>query len=280
MTAISAIRAFKKQVWDHYVSHARDMPWRNTRDPYRILVSEIMLQQTQVSRVLEKYPAFLKRFPSAKALAEASQPEVLREWQGLGYNRRALNLKRACETIVRDPKFKGKFPADREALESLPGIGQSTSGALMAFAFDKPAAFIETNIRAVYLYHFFKGSASVSDADILRIVEETVDEEKPREWYYALYDYGTMMKAKLGKKKTDLHKQSRHYSKQSAFKGSNRETRSLIVKYALKHHGAFSAADLKKALAADAAIIEKNLIALGKEGFLEREAKSRWQIRI
>lgn len=254
------------------------MPWRETADPYRILVSEVMLQQTQVSRVIPKYEEFLKAFPTAQALAAAAPSAVLRLWQGLGYNRRALNLKKAAETIC-DQKLghKGRFPEDRDALIGLPGIGQSTAGAIMNFAFNKPTAFIETNIRAVFLYFFFKGSSSVSDTDIYALVEETIDSKRPREWFYALYDYGTMLKSTLGKERSALHKQSKHYSKQSAFKGSNRELRSSIVKHALAHPSKpLTAESLYKTLKASAHPLEsvrKNLLALEKEGFIEKIPK-------
>lgn len=184
---------FRGLVYDYYEKSGRhSLPWRNTRDPYKILVSEIMLQQTQVNRVLQKYEEFLKAFPDVGSLAEASTGEVLKIWQGLGYNRRALNLKRAAEIIKKD--FRGEFPETAESLESLPGIGQSTRGAIMAFAFGTPTAFIETNIRSIYIHHFFKGEKNVHDREIMPLIEKTLDTENPRDWYYALMDYGVHLK--------------------------------------------------------------------------------------
>ncbi|HEU0080697.1 MAG TPA: A/G-specific adenine glycosylase [Candidatus Paceibacterota bacterium] len=217
----------------HRKSGRHDLPWRLTRDPYEILVSEVMLQQTQVSRVLRKWPEFLRRFPTVQALARASVADVLAAWQGLGYNRRALALKRAAEAVVRD--FGGEFPRDAAALESLPGVGPSTRGAVMAFAWDMPTVFIETNIRAVYLHHFFrdpKGTqkSGIHDRDILPLVEQTLDRHDPRSWYYALMDYGVHLKQTL----PNPSRASRHHVRQSAFKGSNREMRSRIVKAALE----------------------------------------------
>jgi A/G-specific adenine glycosylase len=202
-----------------------------------------MLQQTQVTRVIPKYQEFIKKFSNIESLAKATKAEVLTLWQGLGYNRRALFLKRTCETLLEQSILQNKerpqFPTAREELLKLPGIGQSTAGALLAFAFNKPEPFIETNIRAVYLYFFFKESSSVSDIHIYELLQKTLakkkQKENPREWYYALYDYGTMLKAELGRKKTELHKQSKHYNKQSKFKGSNREIRGATLRLFTKH---------------------------------------------
>ena len=245
------LRKFEREIWNYYEGNKRDLPWRRTTNPYYILISEVMLQQTQVSRVILKYEEFIKKFPTIESLAKASKAEVLTIWQGLGYNRRALFLKRTCETLFEETlkslkstskdnikiqaKAKSpKFPTTREELLRLPGIGQSTAGALLAFAFNTPVPFIETNIRAVFLYFFFKESSSVSDIHIYELLQETLNHKKqkenPREWYYALYDYGTILKAKLGREKTTLHKQSKHYNKQSKFKGSNREIRGAILR--------------------------------------------------
>jgi A/G-specific adenine glycosylase len=270
---------FKKEIWQYYENNKRDLPWRNTTDPYRILVSEVMLQQTQVSRVIPKYAEFLKKFSSIKALALASKADVLTLWQGLGYNRRALFLKKACETLYSQNPKRSQFPSTKAELVALPGIGQSTAGALLAFAFNKAEPFIETNIRAVFLYFFFKENLSVSDTNIYELISETLDHERPREWYYALYDYGVMLKAKLGKKKTALHKQSKHYNKQSSFKGSNREIRSNILKLFIAGAKGGKAVPLseseiiktitKMLPQATKENVETNIKALYKEGFIE-----------
>ncbi len=289
MTDRSAdMKKFKEEVWGHYKGYARDLPWRKTADPYCIFVSEMMLQQTQVSRVIPKYEAFIKKFPTLKKVASAPIPEILTLWQGLGYNRRALQLKRACEEIAK--KHGGIFPADREELISLPGIGQSTAGAIRAFAFNLPSVFIETNIRAVYLYHFFKDSSSVSDKNILELIEATVDRESPREWYYALYDYGSMLKAKLGGEKTRIHKQSKHYNKQSKFEGSNRQIRSNILKSVLDLHSRKVRPTFETIKNNNPVLAEKtddsmlaNLESLVREGFLaETKNKSikTWNIAL
>lgn len=242
------LRKFEREIWNYYEGNKRDLPWRRTTNPYYILISEVMLQQTQVSRVILKYEEFIKKFGTIESLAKASKAEVLTIWQGLGYNRRALFLKRACETLFDESlksskstsKLKSpKFPTTREELLKLPGIGQSTAGAILAFAFNTPVPFIETNIRAVFLYfslknlHLFLIYIYTSFYKKRSIIKSK--KENPREWYYALYDYGTMLKAKLGREKTALHKQSKHYNKQSKFKGSNREIRGAILRLFTKH---------------------------------------------
>jgi A/G-specific adenine glycosylase len=165
--------ALKLTVLHHWRNHGRhDLPWRHTDNPYHILVSEIMLQQTQVPRVIDRYSEFLRVFPSFRVLATATPAAVLKVWQGLGYNRRALMLLRCARAVV--DEHASSLPTDREALESLPGIGPYTAGAIMAFAFDAPVAMIETNIRRVYIHHYFPRRRSVPDADILPLVARDV----------------------------------------------------------------------------------------------------------
>ncbi len=256
------LKVFRKEILTYYKRSGRhDLPWRHTHDPYEILVSEIMLQQTQVSRVLSKYSQFLALFPTAEALAKAPVAEVLKAWQGLGYNRRALNLKKAAEVVMKD--FAGTFPKTAAELESLPGIGQSTRGAIMAFAFGIPTVFIETNIRSIYLHHFFKDKTGIHDKELLPLIEKTLDRKNPRDWYYALMDYGVHLKQTL----PNPSRQSKHHSKQSAFKGSNREIRSLILSSVLK--GISAKEDIKKRIGKTPHNIERNIKTLISEGFIE-----------
>lgn len=230
---------FKRAVRKHYRTQGRHgLPWRNTRDPYAILVSEIMLQQTQVSRVEGYYGKFLARFPDFAALAGAGTGELLAAWQGLGYNRRALALRRLAETVMRE--HGGKLPEDRALLARLPGIGKGTSGSLMAFAFNKPEIFIETNIRRAFIHHFFpRTRRGVTDAELERCIQETLDRAHPREWYWALMDYGAALgraAAKTGSARAgsvNPNRRSAHYRKQSAFRGSDRELRGRILRYLL-----------------------------------------------
>lgn len=258
--------AFQKTVWEYYKRNKRDLPWRKTTNIYRIWVSEVMLQQTQVSRVIEKYHSFLKKFPNIEALAQASQSDVLREWQGLGYNRRGLNLWRAAKEVLE--KYKGKIPNDTATLETLPGIGHYTARAILAFSKNQPAVFIETNIRTVYLHSFFKNRTTpVDDKELLRFVEKTLDVNNPREWYWALMDYGSMLKS--------VHKasnaKSSTYRKQSAFKGSPREVRSGVLKVLLNKKKIKKIA-LAKVLGFEKERIDKAVLELICEGFIIEHA--------
>ena len=188
--------------------------------PYYVLVSELMLQQTQVDRVVPKFDTFVESFPDEQALAGASLADVLRLWQGLGYNRRAKFLHETAKVIV---EF-GEFPKNELGLMALPGIGKNTAGAIMAYAYNQTAIFIETNVRAVYIHHFFRNSELIDDKDIHELLEQTIDREHPREFYWALMDYGSWLK-----KQGVTPSRSRHYKKQSPLKGSVREIRGEIM---------------------------------------------------
>ena len=221
-------KEFQKEIYRYFKKHGRaHLPWRGETDPYKILVSEIMLQQTQAGRIVPKYEAFIKRWDSAKKLAKASNSDVLSLWSGLGYNRRALNLKRAAEAVSRD--FRGHFPKTKEELVSLPGIGPYTAGAILAFAFNESEVMIETNIRSVYIHFYFPKKKAVHDKDLLPIIERTMDRKNPRNWYAALMDYGAMLKAT----NPNPSRKSKHHTKQSKFKGSMREVRGAALKLIL-----------------------------------------------
>lgn len=235
MLSQKQILDFQELIWDYYRHHRRDLAWRETTDPYAIYVSEVMLQQTQVDRVKPKYESFLERFPDFGSLAAAHLSEVITEWSGLGYNRRAKFLKQAAEIILR--QHKGKVPNTPKDLIALPGIGAGTVGSLLAFVHEQPFAFIETNIRRVYIHHFFDtagvtlsgvegSSVGVHDKDILPIVAQTLDRANPREWYYALMDYGSH----LAKQVVNPNRHSKHYSRQSKFEGSLRQGRGIVLR--------------------------------------------------
>lgn len=214
-----------ENVWEFYRQYGRhDLPWRQTNDPYHILVSEVMLQQTQVDRVIPKYLAFLEMFPNIQTLAASSLASVLTMWQGLGYNRRAKMLHACAQMLSRD--FHSVIPDDEKTLRSLPGIGPYTARAIMAFAFNQALPLIETNIRTVYIYHYFTDATDVSDADLWPHIERTLVVERPREWYYALMDYGSYLKRTHG---NNISK-SKHYTKQVAFQGSDRQIRGAIIR--------------------------------------------------
>lgn len=218
------IAVFQQKLWAFYNEHSRDLPWRQTIDPYHVLVSEIMLQQTQVPRVIPKYTEFLDRFPDVQALAKAKLSDVLNTWSGLGYNRRAKYLHEAAQLIARE--LHGNFPKTLEQLELLPGVGKNTAGAIMAYAYNIPVLFIETNTRSVYIHYFFDDHAEVADKQILPIIEATIDTQNPREFYWALMDLGTNIKKNIG----NTARTSKHYVKQSRFEGSIRQVRGKVLK--------------------------------------------------
>jgi len=217
------VDAFRAEIKSYFRNHGRRFSWRDDITPYRVLVSEIMLQQTQTGRVEEKFAAFMARFSSFEELAAAELSEVLRLWKGLGYNRRAKYLHDAARTIVRD--FGAQLPVDPEILVRLPGIGPATAASICVFAFNKPFAFVETNIRTVFIHFFFADQKKVHDRQILSLVEQTMDRREPRDWFYALMDYGVILKKNIG----NLSRRSSHYQKQSRFEGSNRQLRGKIL---------------------------------------------------
>lgn len=254
---------FRQLIYQHYEHSGRTLPWRQTRDPYKILVSELMLQQTQVERVLTKYEFFLKEFPNFSALAKARFKDVLAAWQGLGYNKRAIALKKIAEHV--DNKLAGSLPSGYATLVKLPGIGPATACAVLTFAFDIPTVFIETNIRSVFLHAFFAGEQDVKDEKIYPLVECTLDGSSPRTWYYALMDYGSMLKKRF----KNPTRSSAHRKQQAPFEGSNRQLRGEIISLILAYP-AITEADLVQRLEADHEKISRNLQKLEAEGFFKR----------
>lgn len=220
----SKIRALRNRVRKYFAKHGRALPWRKTHDPYRILVSEIMLQQTQVDRVVPKFEAFIQKFPTVHKLAKAPLSSVLKQWQGLGYNRRARMLHSAAQAIV--TKHKGKFPKDMDALIALPGVGRYTAGAVRVFAWNAPEILVETNTRTVFIHHFFPKRKKVSDRELIPYMQCALDTKHPRLWYSALMDYGTHLKKTV----PNPSRKSTHHTKQKPFKGSDREIRGAILK--------------------------------------------------
>lgn len=218
--------AFKELVWDEGRTRYRHMPWRDEPTFYYVLVSEIMLQQTQVPRVLVKFAEFIALFPTIESLAAASLADVLRAWSGLGYNRRAKFLWQAAQQVA-----AGGQPHTAEGLERLSGIGKNTAGAIMNYVYEIPTPFIETNIRTVYIHHFFADRNDVSDKELLELVTATMDTEQPRQWFWAVMDYGSYLKSTRG----GLLDQSKQYKKQSPLKGSVREVRGQIIKELARH---------------------------------------------
>ncbi len=197
--------------------------------PYRVLVSEYMLQQTQVPRVIGKFRTFLRMFPTFRKLAFAKPVTVLAAWQGLGYNRRALLLRRCAQIVVR--QHRGSLPRDPKVLQGFPGIGPYTAAAIAVFAYDVPHPLIETNVRRVYLHHFFPGRRNVPDAAIAPLVARDVRAApSARVWFSALMDYGTWLASQI----INPNRQSRHYARQSPFQGSVRQLRGQVVRLLLQ----------------------------------------------
>ena len=255
---------FQTSVYDYYKKHGRHaLPWRKTKDPYKILVSEIMLQQTQVERVTPKFLEFLKRFPSVGVLARASLGDVLRHWQGLGYNRRAKHLHECARAVL--AQYAGTMPHTYDGLLALPGIGPYTAAAVMAFAYNKPVVMIETNIRTAYIHHFFNGKKGITDMQLRPLIEQTLDQKNPRKWYSALMDYGSHLKVSVG----NPSRNSAHYTKQKKFKGSDREIRGALLR--LFTLGSLSEKGISKKLIFDSTRIHKQLSALEKEGMVVRK---------
>jgi len=215
---------FRKAVLGFYKKHGRGhLPWRKTTNPYRILISEVMLQQTQVERVILKYKSFLKKFPTLYSLARAPLSSVLREWQGLGYNRRAKMLHTTAKTTI--VNYSGRMPTSYDELVALPGVGPYTASAVRVFAFNKPDLLIETNIRAALLHHFFPRAQKVHDRELLQLTV-TPANVSPREWYAALMDYGAHLKATV----PNPSRRSAHHVLQKPFRGSDREIRGAILR--------------------------------------------------
>jgi A/G-specific adenine glycosylase len=261
------VRSFQKKIYDHYRDHGRVLPWRKTRNPYRVLVSEIMLQQTQVERVLEKYKEFLAVFSDFSSLAKAPLAKLLKIWSGLGYNRRALALHALAQKVVE--VHNGKLPSDHEQLLALPGIGKYTAGAVAAFAFNKPVLFLDTNIRRVFIHEFFRDKESIRDEDIYPLIEQTLDKADPRSWYNALMDYGAVLKKERG----NPNRRSAHYARQSPFENSTRQVRGAILKVLVKETS-LSEARIVKRTSMDPERVKKNLVQLEKEGFIRRKGKT------
>lgn len=264
MHKTASMNSFIKTIWTHYEKHGRYLPWRHDTTTYRIVVSEIMLQQTQASRVVKKFDAFIKKFPNWEVLAKAPLSAVLKEWQGLGYNRRALNLQRLAQTI------DGKLPKSYVELLELPGIGPNTAGSILAFAFNIPHPFIETNIRTVFIHFFFKKTrGKIHDKKLMPLIEEALldkrNEKNPREWYYALMDYGSHLK----QNEINPSRKSVHHVKQSKFKGSNRELRSHILKEIIAEPKDAETL-IKRFPDKKPDIILKNISDLFKEGFIKK----------
>jgi len=269
-TTGASCEAFRREIYDYYEQHGRSFPWRRTDDPYEILVSEFMLQQTPTGRVKGKYGSFLSQFPTCAALTNARMREVLEVWQGLGYNRRAQWLQRCAVRIVNE--HDGRVPRRYDELIDLPGVGPATAGGVLAFAFDVPTVFLETNIRRALIYFFFPGEDKVEDEQLRSVLADALDRRKPRRWYYALMDYGAMLK----ESHPTLHRRSARYRRQGAFEGSDRQIRGAIIKVLLSRRD-ITAEALAEQFEAEDGRVRRVLSDLTEEGMV-REDSGRYNL--
>lgn len=255
---------FIKEVYRYYKKHGRnDLPWRVNRSPFNAFLSEVMLQQTQVNRVIEKFLLFKEYYNDFEDLAKAPQSEIVRLWQGLGYNRRALYLHKATQMIMSE--FNGELPFLPSDLQKLPGIGPATAASIAVYAHNQPHPYIETNIRAVFIHHFFKDKELVSDDDILPLVTKTLDVNDPYNWYSALMDYGTMIKATH----KNPSRKSKNHTIQSKFDGSLRQVRGKVLK-ALSNESTLGRDELIKSINDERC--EEVIAQLIKENFIEEHS--------
>lgn len=297
---MNSSRAFGRTVLGYWKKNGRhNLPWRKTHDPYKILVSEIMLQQTQVERVVPYFKRFIRKFPTIGRLASASLASVLQSWSGLGYNRRAKLLRECAKEIME--KHGGTIPKDRPALVALPGIGPYTAGAIRTFAFNEREIFIETNIRAALIYHFFPKSKKIPDSTLLPVLASLVDActlsydrggkialtqklphqfryrgrrggaapVSPRLWYSALMDYGAHIK----RTHANPSRRSSHHTRQSPFAGSLRQLRGVVLRKLLD--GPINEAALLRVDVKNSYMMETALRDLEREGMIENKRK-RW----
>ena len=269
----------------------RDFPWRRTHDPYAVLVSEVMLQQTQVTRVVRYYERWLESFPTLEILADAPLEAVLRAWQGLGYNRRAIALKRLAEQVAEAARTAGtpaELPADEAALRALPGVGPATAAGVLAFAFGQPMPYLETNVRTVLLHELFADREGVSDVELRPIVAAAAEEAAargvdPRTWNYALLDYGAHLKRTV----PNPSRRSAHHGRQSVYEGSTRQKRAHLLRLLIDQPGADLDLCVAEIASADVAAgrdapspgeVLTVLEALADDGFIESDGTG-WRIR-
>lgn len=264
-TLQAKIASFQKKVWDFYRKNRRDFPWRNTQNAYHILVSEIMLQQTQADRVVPFYKKWIARFPDIASLAGATFSKIYPYWQGLGYNRRALALQKTAQKIATD--FAGNIPKDVVVLQTLPGIGPYTACAVSIFAYNTPVACIETNIRRVFIHEFFPRKKNVSDDEILKIAKRALPPKKSREWHWALMDYGAYLKTST---KNPNHR-AKNYAVQSKFEGSARQIRGAILRELLAKP--MSATELVKIIGKDTKKTKEIIEVLESEHLIKQHKK-------
>jgi len=259
----AALRRLRRRILTWYGRHGRDLPWRHTADPYAILVSEVMLQQTQVPRVIPKYAAFLHRYPDLESLASAPLAEVLALWSGLGYNNRAVRL-RACAQVVAaaaPPGERAELPRDVRALETLPGLGPYTARAVLAFAHNTDLAAVDANVRRV-LIHELRLPPDIGPASLQEVAERALPRGRARDWHNALMDYGA---AVLTGRATGIAP----LTSQGPFRGSRRWYRSQLLRLLLAQ-GPQAAADLPRNLELSQQEVSVIVAAMARDGLVQR----------
>ena len=250
--APARLAALHERLLDWYAGNGRDLPWRHSTDPYAILVSEVMLQQTQVPRVVVRYPQFLARFPTLASLAEARLADVLAAWLGLGYNNRALRLKRCAEALP-----GGVLPAELDALRALPGIGPYTARAVLIFARNADLAAVDANVRRV-LTSELGLPHDLSPAALQAVADAAQPRGRSRDWHNALMDYGSLVLTSRG---TGIAPRTR----QTPFAGSPRQRRARLLR-ALVERGPLSRTEAAAELGLSPADCDEAIASLVRDG--------------
>ena len=253
------INQFQSKVLSFYKENRRDLPWRNTTDPYKILISELMLQQTQVSRVINYYDKWIKQWPTIDLLAQASRKDVLKAWMGLGYNTRGINLHRSAQKIVND--YNGDLLETMKNYKEIPGIGKYTSRAVQIFSTNADIVTVDTNIRRILISEFHL-SEDVTDKELWQLAEQTLPTGRSREWHNALMDYGALF---LTAKKTGIQPKT----KQSRFEGSDRQIRAQILRQLMEK--TVSLSELQKIFEIEQNRLQQILDKMVKENIIFRD---------
>jgi A/G-specific adenine glycosylase len=255
------VQRFQKKVFSFYQQNKRELPWRNTEDPYKILVSELMLQQTQVSRVVSYYERWIARWPTLGALASASRTEVLKAWMGLGYNTRAVHLHKAAQKIVAE--YDGDVVAAMKQYQEIPGVGRYTAQAVQIFSTNADLVTVDTNIRRIFIAEFHL-SENLSTKELWGYAKQCLPLGRSREWHNALMDYGALHQTA---KKTGI----RSVSQQSEFEGSDRQIRAAVLRLLLSGPSSFET--VHRALGGDRMKLRKILGKLVDEELLVLQNK-------
>ncbi|HVQ00922.1 MAG TPA: Fe-S cluster assembly protein HesB [Candidatus Thermoplasmatota archaeon] len=260
------ISKFQRKVWAFYRTHRRRLPWRTTHDPYKILVSELMLQQTQVSRVITFYNKWIQQWPTIQDLAHASRREVLQAWMGLGYNTRALRLQQAAKTIVGD--YQGDVVQAMRQYQEIPGVGRYTSQAVLIFATNADLVTVDTNIRRIFI-HEFGLPKDISERNLWDLALRCLPTGRSRDWHNALMDYGALHDTALT---TGVKPKTR----QGRFEGSNRQLRAQVIRLLLQQDRSFT--ELQKRLDVPKVKLQHILATLIEEDFISRK-KNRYLLK-